>query len=195
MQTTRSMSARWEDTVSSEMAGDMTLVADSGAEALSVQDVIRRHHDSLVRFLKHRLRVAEDASDVAQETYIRMMHYEGSREVHSAPSLLFRIAINVAHDLGRAEMSRRRSDHCSVDDVELISDVPTPEREIAAEQDLELAYQAIAELPPKCQQVFLLSRVKRMTYPEIAAHCGISVKMVEKHISHALQICAIKVGV
>jgi DNA-directed RNA polymerase specialized sigma24 family protein len=49
-------------------------------------------------------------------------------------------------------------------------------------------------LPPKCQQVFLLSRAQRMTYPQIAVHCGISVKMVEKHISHALEICARKVG-
>jgi RNA polymerase sigma-70 factor (ECF subfamily) len=33
-----------------------------------------------------------------------------------------------------------------------------------------------------------------MTYPQIAAHCGISVKMVEKHIGHALAICMKKVG-
>jgi RNA polymerase sigma-70 factor (ECF subfamily) len=123
-----------------------------------------------------------------------MMQYEGSREIHSAPSLLFRIAINVAHDLGRAEQSRRAADHYPIDDLELASDIPTPEREVAAEQDLELVYQAIEEMPPKCQQVFLLSRAKRMTYPEIAAHCGISVKMVEKHISHALQICTKRVG-
>src|SRR5712675_1195124 len=177
------MSARWEDTVPNDVTADLSLVGGLkcgvnnalGAglrEGLSVQDVIRRHHDSLVRFLKHRLRVTEDAADVAQEAYIRMMHYEGSKEIQSAPSLLFRIAINVAHDLGRAEQSRRRGDHCSIDDVELASEIPTPERAVAAEQDLELAYQAIEELPPKCQQVFLLSRAKRMIYPEIAAHCG-----------------------
>jgi len=163
-------------------------------EALSVTTVIRRYHDSLLRFLRHRLRIAEDASDVAQETYIRMMQYEGSRDIQSAPSLLFRIAINVAHDLGRSEKSRRLPDHYPIDDMEIASDQPTPEREVAAAQDLELLYQAIEGLPPKCQKVFLLSRAKRMTYPQIAVHCGISVKMVEKHISHALQICTSKVG-
>jgi RNA polymerase sigma factor (sigma-70 family) len=184
------MSAHWD-----ALASDVPALAAGAEEVLSVHNVIRRHHDSLVRFLKHRLRVTEDAADIAQEAYIRLMHYEGSKEIQSAPSLLFRIAINVANDMGRAELSRHRADHCSIEDVDLAADAPTPEREIAAEQDLELAYQAIAELPPKCQQVFLLSRAKRMTYPEIAAHCGISVKMVEKHISHALQICARKVGV
>jgi len=184
------MSARWEDTV----PADVSLVGTSLPEALSVQGVIRRYHDSLLRFLKNRLRVAEDAADVAQEAYIRMMQYEGSREVQSAPSLLFRIAINVAHDLGRSEQSRRMSDHYPIDDMDLASDQPTPEREVAAAQDLEILYAAIDALPPKCQQVFLLSRAKRMTYPQIAVHCGISVKMVEKHISHALEICARKVG-
>ncbi|MFL6577461.1 MAG: sigma factor-like helix-turn-helix DNA-binding protein [Povalibacter sp.] len=42
--------------------------------------------------------------------------------------------------------------------------------------------------------MFLLSRVQHMTYPQIAVHCRISVKMVEKHISHALAICMKKVG-
>jgi RNA polymerase sigma factor (sigma-70 family) len=163
-------------------------------ESLSVSAVIGRYHDSLLRFLRKRLRVADDAADVAQEAYIRMMQYEGSKEVQSASSLLFRIAINVAHDLGRAEQSRRMSDHYPIDDLELASEQPTPEREVAAAQDLEILYLAIEQLPPKCQQVFLLSRAQRMTYPQIAVHCGISVKMVEKHISHALEFCARKVG-
>ena len=71
---------------------------------------------------------------------------------------------------------------------------PSADREIAASQDLEILYEAIENLPPKCRQVFLLSRAQRMTYPQIAVHCGISVKMVEKHICHALAICMKKVG-
>lgn len=184
------MSARWEDTI----PHDGTLAESGMREALSVQGVIRRYHESLLRFLKNRLRVSADAADVAQETYIRMLQYEGSREIHSAPSLLFRIAINVAHDLGRSEHTRRAADHHPFEDMDIASEQPTPEREVAAAQDLELLYAAIEQLPPKCRQVFLLSRAQRMTYPEIAAHCGISVKMVEKHISRALQICTQKVG-
>jgi RNA polymerase sigma-70 factor (ECF subfamily) len=33
-----------------------------------------------------------------------------------------------------------------------------------------------------------------MTYPQIARHCGISVKMVEKHVSHALAVCLQKIS-
>lgn len=163
-------------------------------ETLSVQDTIRRYHDSLLRFLRQRLRVKEDAADIAQEAYIRMMQYEGSTKIQSPSSMLFRIAINVANDLCRAEAARQVSEQIPLDGLELASPQPAAERQIAAEQDLEILYDAIEHLPPKCRQVFLLSRAQRMTYPQIAAHCGISVKMVEKHISHALAICMKKVG-
>jgi RNA polymerase sigma-70 factor (ECF subfamily) len=183
------MSARAD----SALTDDSSSVEDTCAP-LSVTQMIRQHHGSLLCFLRRRLRVSEDADDVAQETYVRMMQYEGSREIRSPTSMLYRIAINVANDLGRYQVTRREADRRSLDDVELVCELPSAEREIEAQQDVELLYQAIAELPPKCQQVFLLSRVRKMTYPEIARHCGISVKSVEKHISRALAICAQKVG-
>lgn len=173
---------------------DESASAEEAGEPLSVSNMIRRHHEALVGFLRRRLRVSEDADDVAQETYVRMMQYEGSREIRSPTSMMFRIAINVATDLGRYQLARRESDRRSLDDVELVCELPSAERELQAQQDLELLYEAISQLSPKCRQVFLLSRVRKMTYPEIARHCGISLKTVEKHISRALAICAAKVG-
>ena len=156
---------------------------------LSVKEVINKYHHSLLSFLRQRVRISENAADVAQETYVRMLQYEGSREIQSPSSLLFKIAINVANDLGRAEQVRHIGEQCSLDDLELESGQPTPEREIAAAQELDNIYDVIQRLPPKCKRVFILSRVHCMTYPQIAKHCGISVKMVEKHISHALAVC------
>jgi len=72
--------------------------------------------------------------------------------------------------------------------------LPSPEREVLATQTLDLLLETIEQLPPKCKQVFLLSRASDMTYPEIADHCGISVKSVEKHISRAIAACLEKVG-
>jgi RNA polymerase sigma factor (sigma-70 family) len=167
---------------------------DGACEPLSIARMIRQNHASLLCFLRRRLRVTEDADDVAQEAYVRMMQYEGSREIRSPASLLFRIAINVANDLGRYQVTHREADRRSLEDVELICELPSAQREIEARQDVELVYQAIEEMPPKCRQVFLLSRVRKMTYPEIARHCGISLKAVEKHISRGLAICAQKVG-
>jgi RNA polymerase sigma factor (sigma-70 family) len=159
-----------------------------------IQEVIRRHHGALIKFLRRRLSVAEDAEDVAQETYIRMMRYEGSSELKSPSAMLFRIAVNVANDYGRAALARQKKHHTRIEDVELTSELPSAEREVLASQTLDLLLETIEQLPPKCKQVFLLSRASDMTYTEIAAHCGISVKMVEKHVSRAIAACLEKVG-
>ena len=161
---------------------------------LRIQEIIRSHHGALIKFLRRRLSIAEDAEDVAQETYIRMMRYEGSSELNSPSAMLFRIAVNVANDHGRAALARQHKRHSQIDDVELTSELPSAEREVVASQTLDLLLETIEQLPPKCKQVFLLSRASDMTYPEIAAHCGISVKMVEKHISRAIAACLEKVG-
>lgn len=176
------------------MTEEVGLLPDSGREQMCLQDVIRNHHDALIRFLRRRLSIAEDAYDVAQEAYIRMMKYEGSREIKSPSAMLYRIAVNVANDHGRAALSRSAKDHLQIDDFELVSELPSAERDLAAQQDLDVLLDAIEELPPKCKQVFLLSRAQGMTYPEIASHCGISVKMVEKQISRALAHCLKRVG-
>ncbi|MBM3404592.1 MAG: RNA polymerase sigma-70 factor [Bacteroidetes bacterium] len=46
---------------------------------------------------------------------------------------------------------------------------------------------ALAELPEKCREVFLLNRHDQMKYQEIADHLNISVKTVETQMSKALQ--------
>ena len=175
------------------------LADDSGVlpasdERISIQEIIRRHHDSLIKFLRRRLNDGDDADDVAQETYIRMMKYEGSSDIKSPSAMLFRIAVNVANDHGRAAQSRCLRQHCDVDDVTLVSQQPSAERAILASQNLDMLLDAIEALPVKCKRVFLLSRAQGMTYAEIAAHCGISVKMVEKQISRAVAVCLKKVG-
>lgn len=168
--------------------------AEVAQEEIRIQEVIRRHHDSLIKFLRRRLSIADDADDIAQETYIRMMKYEGSKEIKSPSAMLFRIAVNVANDHGRAAQARCASDHLELEDMQLVSEQPSAERDLLARQNLDLLFDVIERLPPKCKQVFLLSRVRGMTYPEIARHCGISVKMVEKQISRAMAACLKRVG-
>jgi len=176
------------------LADESGLLPDGAHEQICIQEIIRRHHDSLIKFLRRRLSIADDADDVAQEAYLRMMKYEGSREIKSPSAMLFRIAANVANDHGRAAHSRCSTDHFDIEDVQLVSEQPSVERSVLAGQHLDMMLDVIERLPPKCRQVFLLSRSECMTYAEIARHCGISVKMVEKQISRAVAACLKKVG-
>ena len=166
------------------------------SEHLSVEQAFRRHHASLVHFLRGRLRNEEDAADVAQETYARLLQsYRDVIDVATARTLMFRIAINAANDLARRRKTHHASEHGPInEEMPLAAQAPSQEREVAGQQELNALYIAIESLPPKCQQVFLLNRIDCMTYPEIARHCGISVKMVEKHVVKALAALRERVG-
>jgi RNA polymerase sigma-70 factor (ECF subfamily) len=78
--------------------------------------------------------------------------------------------------------------------LEVPANDPTPERQLLTEQQLARLTEVIQCLPPKCQQAFVLSRFHDMSYQEIADRLRISVKMVEKHVAHALSICRREVG-
>ena len=45
----------------------------------------------------------------------------------------------------------------------------------------------LAQLPKRCREIFLLSRIEQMTNDEIATHYGISKRTVENQITHALK--------
>jgi RNA polymerase sigma-70 factor (ECF subfamily) len=158
---------------------------------LSTATVIRANHQSILRFLRRRGATREDALDMAQESYVRFLRYEGTTSIQSPSAMLFRIAGNVAADHGRAAALHRRvrSYDAGWYDGEIVSESPSPERELAAEQIIAAVRSAVAALSPQCRNVFLLSRVDGLTYSEIAARCRISVKTVEKHVSHALRVC------
>jgi RNA polymerase sigma-70 factor (ECF subfamily) len=159
---------------------------------LSTAAVVQTHHQAVLRFLRRRGAAPQDALDIAQETYVRFLRYEGTTCIESPAAMLFHIAGNVAADHGRAAALRRRVRSFEGDayDTEIESEHPSAERELAAEQIVTVLHLAIAALSPQCRNVFLLSRLDGLTYCEIASQCGISVKTVEKHVSHALRVCA-----
>ena len=46
---------------------------------------------------------------------------------------------------------------------------------------------AVDKLPPRCREIFLMSREGGMTYAEIAHSLGISIKTVETQMGRALR--------
>ncbi len=139
----------------------------------------------LRRFVRARVGSKEDAEDVIQEAYLRVLRYSAKHEVESQERLLFSTARNLAVD----SIRRRRSRHkiamdYAVLEAELQS-CPAPDEAIYARQRLSIVEAAVALLPERCREVFLLHRVDSLSYSQIAARCGISVSAVEKHIARA----------
>lgn len=56
----------------------------------------------------------------------------------------------------------------------------------------EIIRQAIDELPERCREVFVMSRMEQLKNDEIAEKLNLSKRTVETHISHALKILRVK---
>jgi RNA polymerase sigma factor (sigma-70 family) len=167
---------------------------DVRANAQHFDTFIRVQFRGLVQFLRTRTASEQDAEDAAQESMTKLLRYRESEPPSAWKQLLYRIAVNVAHDQFRTALTHHRKEHVALDGLDIAAAEHTPEQRAVYEQQVARLSKAILELPPKCQRVYLLKRVHDLSHMQIAERCGISVKMVEKHLATALAQLRRKVG-
>lgn len=159
--------------------------AASEDRAAQVAGIFREHNRILIGFLVSRLRNEQEAMEVAQEAYVKVLQLEPKHgAVSYLRSYLFRTAENLAVD----RMRQRRS-HCRLDQLEPLDrlfDEPMAERAAMAEQELALLRCAVAELPERCREAFRLHKLEDRPFAEVAALMGVSERMVRKFIGRAL---------
>lgn len=78
--------------------------------------------------------------------------------------------------------------------ISALSAVVEDEDEQSIEKLIKLVKLEIQNLPPKCKEIFLLSKQEGLTNIEIAEYKNVSVKSVEAHITKAFSILRKSVG-
>jgi RNA polymerase sigma factor (sigma-70 family) len=171
-----------------------TPAIDARTHTHSFDTFIRSQFRGLLQFLRARTATEQDAEDAAQESMTKLLRYRESEPPAVWKQLLYRIAVNVANDQFRVALTHHSKEHVALDGLDIATTEHSPEQRAVYEQQVAHLTQAILELPPKCQRVYLLKRVHGMSRTEIAERCGISVKTVEKHLATALAQLRRKVG-
>lgn len=175
----------------------------AGGEAETVLGVelletaLPRHRDMLRAYFRARLPCPQDAEDHVQEVYSRVIAATAPRTgIANWKGFLLRAAANLLTDNFRRNQARAGGRHVPLDGaVEAGSeDVATPERVVAARQQLAHIQAALAELDPVCRQAFLLCRVEGLSHREIAARLGIETGSVTRHVERALIHLARRTG-
>lgn len=159
--------------------------------ASDVERVFREHNDALVRFIAARLGSKQEASEVAQEAYVRLLSLDNEEAVSFLRAFLFKTADNLATDRLRARS--RRGFIVTAGSVEKAVFELSPERELEGEQAIERLRQAIDELPQKCREAFLLYRLEELSCADIAVRLGLQERMVWRYIARALEYIRLRV--
>lgn len=157
------------------------------ARAERVERLFREHNEALIRFLLARLGSAQDAREVAQEAYVRLLSLDEPEAVGYLRAFLFKTAANIAID-----RRRRGVTHSQAMELPLfreLADARTPERQVAGAQAIERLQRLLAAMPPKCRQAFILNRFDGMDVTSISRELGLSERMVQKYIARALLFC------
>jgi RNA polymerase sigma-70 factor (ECF subfamily) len=151
-----------------------------------VERVFREHNEILIRFLQTRLPSAQDAREVAQEAYVRLLQLEQPEAIGFLRAYLFKIASHIATDRLRHRQVRQSYENSeSYDLLGVVSPMDT----LAAQQDLDVVNKALNELSPKCRKVFLMRRLGDMETEEVARQEGIGGRMVRLYVAQALLHC------
>lgn len=145
-----------------------------------------RHIGPLRSFLAARVGCRETATELAHESFVRLMASEGGETILNPRAFLFRIAGNLAIDHWRANPVRPEQFSDIADCEHLACESPGPERHVVARQQLERLRRAVEALPPKCQRIFIRHKFDGCPQAEIATEFGISRNAVEKHLIRAL---------
>ncbi len=153
-----------------------------------IEALFREHYSGLCGFVTRYVKSRDIAEEVVQEVFLRIWEQcEGAGGGTPTRAYLYAAARNQAITILRHErvVARHVARHASPAALPAVH----PPADDAAQLDeiTRAARQAIAALPERSRLVFLLSREREMSYAEIAAVLGISIKTVEGTMMRALR--------
>jgi RNA polymerase sigma-70 factor (ECF subfamily) len=149
--------------------------------------VFRAHYASLVGTAERMLRRRDVAEEIVQDVLLELWRRRETLVVDdSLRGYLFRATRNRSlNHLRHGAIERRAEPELIADHEDVAHGAPGA----LVEEEIDVAVKrAVAELPPRCREVFELSRVQGLRYSEIATTLGISVKTVEAQMGKALRI-------
>jgi RNA polymerase sigma factor (sigma-70 family) len=160
----------------------------SSASALAALFV--EHNRSLHSFLRARVGSPQDAEDIAQEAYARLLQLGQPGAIGYLRAYLFKVAAHIVVDRARQRRSRLRLDQ-ELEPAEQF-DVNTPEQQLHAAEQLALLRRALSELPVKYRRAFLRYRFRDWTTLQIAQNMNVRERMVRNYIRRTTLYCKLR---
>lgn len=129
-----------------------------------------------------------DAEDLLHSAYLRLEQYSATNTVANPAAFLVRTAVNIGIDAYRHD--RRIYGDTRAPVPELADAVPSAEEVVAAKELLSRIVSGINRLPDRTREIFLMHRVDKLEYSEIARQLGISESAIEKQVAKAMMMLA-----
>ncbi|HRI83071.1 MAG TPA: RNA polymerase sigma factor, partial [Opitutaceae bacterium] len=146
------------------------------------------HEGQLRGYLRRRYPRVHDVDDVVQESFLRIWKARLARPILSAKTFLFQIARHLVVDKVRRERAGRTE---SIEDLTLLKvmdDRPDPYELLGYHEKVAIVAGALAELPERCREVFILRKFKGVPQREIAFKLRIAEGTVESQLARGMKL-------
>lgn len=152
---------------------------------------VHSHESSLRSYLNRSFpAVRENVDDVVQESYLRIWKARAARPIASARAFLFRVARNVALDLLRHNHASPIQPVRHLEGLHVPEEKPDAAETAGRQERVRLLAEAIAELPRRCREVFILHKIRGFSRKEAAAQLGLSERTIGLQTERAAKRCA-----
>lgn len=150
--------------------------------------VFKYYYSGLVVYADQIIKDTSVSEDIVQSVFLKLWENRESIEIRSLHAYFTQCVKNRCIDYLRNQQVRQRFDNqgANVEAVDFEDDLWT-KTELN-----ELIESAIDELPPRCQEIFRMSRYDNLKISEIADKLSISKRTVETQISKALKLMRVK---
>lgn len=156
-----------------------------------IAKLVREHNKSLHAFLMTRVGNEQEAIDIAQEAYVRMLQLQQPGAISFLRTYLFKTAANIAID--RARERQRRQRLATIEHESEPVDELSPDRLVLSAEEIQILKRALFELSPKCRQAFVLCKLKDQTDQQVSEKLGIQPRMVRHYLTQACTYARLRI--
>jgi len=150
---------------------------------MQFEHIFHSHYEEIRNYIYYKSGRIDEAEDIAQEAFMKIWEKRETIIHTTVKSFLYTIAGNIF--LNRRHHQNVELKFALQHGSEKTSS--SPEYDLEVKEFDERLQNALSALTEKNRSVFLMNRIDRMTYQDIAESLNISVKAVEKRMNKALK--------
>ncbi|MFH0133760.1 sigma-70 family RNA polymerase sigma factor [Variovorax sp. VaC1] len=162
-------------------------MSSSEASIRLVHTLYSDHQPWLLDMLRRKLGNVDNAADLAQDTFARILSSNESGPLREPRAYLTTVASRIAAQYFRRLALERTYLDAIAHLPEAVS--PSPETRLLVLEALAAVSRVLDGLKPHVREIFLMAQLDGMTYPQIALQLQVSVNVVQKAMVKAYRHC------
>ena len=175
--------------ISSSINSDINGNINACQNSQNVKNLYTEHHGWLFSWLCKKVGCVEQAADFAQDTFCRLLTAKSLTELKTPRAFLTTTATRILVDASRRkQVEQQYLEHFYYYHGEQANVISEENLAIITESLLHIITM-LDDLPPLCQQAFLMNRLEGLRHKEIATKLAIAPSTAKKYIAKALLHC------